>query len=115
MTSTGDELKQKNSGESYVFKRENINFRKSRETEQKRKSLLLPNKRLFVYAAILLFVAAIFASVRNFAYLINPDNYKNKQKTEIRTGLGKYDWDPEMVQIVIVDDDDEAVENTNQE
>jgi hypothetical protein len=108
-----DEIKQKNSGGEYVFKRENINFRKAQGADQKRKSIKLPNKRLFVYAAILLFVVAMFFSVRNFAYLINPQTYKTKSKTENNTGLEKYDWNPEATQIVIVDEDAEISENTS--
>ena len=111
-----DEIEQKNTAGEYTFKRENINFRKSLTTDKKRRDVKLPNKRLFVYAAILLFVVAIFATVRNFAYLINPENYINKQKTENRTGLEDGDWNPEAVQIVIVDDDDdiEISENTSE-
>lgn len=110
-----DEIKQQNTSGEYVFKRENINFKKSFETGKKRREVKLPNKRLFVYVAILLFVVAMFVSVRNFAYLINPENYRSKPKTENKTGLEKYDWNPETTQIVIVDDDDEISENTSEE
>ncbi|MDR2125904.1 MAG: hypothetical protein LBP63_03645 [Prevotellaceae bacterium] len=102
--------KQNNDGE-YVFKRENINFRKAYSVDQKRAEAKLPNKRLFVYAAILLFIIAIFVSVRNFSYLINPENYNKKTKYENSDSTGKYDWNPET-QIIIVDDDVET-ENTN--
>ena len=102
-----EESEKQNDGE-YVFKRENINFRKACAADQKRTETKLPNKRLFIYAAILLFVVAILATVRNFAYLIDPANYKNK--TENTNSLEKYDMSPDT-QIVIVDDD-EDVETT---
>ncbi|MDR1984668.1 MAG: hypothetical protein LBQ28_07585 [Prevotellaceae bacterium] len=105
-------LKQ-NNDEEYTFKRENINFRKAYGADQKRAEAKLPNKRLFVYAAILLFVIAIFASIRNFSYLINPENYNNKPKTENTNDLEKYDMNPET-QIVIVDEDTEITENTDE-
>jgi len=112
-----DEVKQQNTNDEYVFKRENINFRKSFETTAKRREVKLPNKRLFVYTAILLFVIAMFVLVRTFAYLIStsPENNKSKPKIENKTGLEKYDWNPEATQIVIVDDDDEISENTSEE
>lgn len=110
-----DEINQQNSNSEYVFKRENINFRKAVKADEERREVKLPNKRLFVYAAILLFIAAILFSVRNFTYLINPANYQNSKKVDKQTGLEKYDWDPEASQIVIVDDDAEIVENTNEE
>ena len=112
-----DEIKQQNTSGEYVFKRENINFKKSSKTNKKRREVKLPNKRLFVYVAILLFVVAMLVFVRNFAYLINSENYKSKQRTENKTGLEEYDWNPEAVQIVIVDDDEdeEVPENISKE
>ncbi|MDR2064648.1 MAG: hypothetical protein LBP85_02895 [Prevotellaceae bacterium] len=106
-----EESSKQNDGE-YVFKRENINFRKAYAAEQKRAETKLPNKRLFVYAAILLFIIAVFVSVRNFSYLINPENYNRKTGIENPDSTGKYDWNPET-QIVIVDDD-EIIENTSE-
>jgi hypothetical protein len=105
-----EENSKQNDGE-YVFKRENINFRKAYGADQKRAEAKLPNKRLFIYAAILLFVVAILATVRNFAYLIDPSNYKNK--TENTDSFEKYDMSPDT-QIVIVDEDEDIdTANTN--
>ncbi|MDR2652411.1 MAG: hypothetical protein LBC68_08885 [Prevotellaceae bacterium] len=106
--------KQQNNDGEYVFKRENINFRKARTAEQKRSETKLPNKRLFIYVAILLFVFALLASVRNFSYLINPEN--QQIKSENPYDAEKYDWDPNT-QIVIVDEDEdvEVTENTNEQ
>jgi hypothetical protein len=108
-----EENMKQNNNEEYVFKRENINFRKSYSVERKRTEAKLPNKRLFVYVAILLFVIAIFVSIRNFSYLIDPENYNKKKQTE-NTDINKDydDWNPET-QIIIVDEDVEIIENTN--
>jgi hypothetical protein len=108
-----EESSKQNEGE-YVFKRENINFRKAYGADQKRAETKLPNKRLFVYAAILLFIIAVFVSVRNFSYLINSENYNKEPEIGNSDSTGKYDWDPET-QIVIVDDDVEINENTNEQ
>ncbi|MDR0420540.1 MAG: hypothetical protein LBH30_03705 [Prevotellaceae bacterium] len=105
-----EESAKQNNDEGYVFKRENINFRKTRAINQKRIEAKFSNKRLFVYAAILTFVIAVLVSIRNFSYLINPENYNKNRKTE---NTEKYDWDPNT-QIVIVDDDAEITENTNE-
>ncbi|MDR3286631.1 MAG: hypothetical protein LBT27_04245 [Prevotellaceae bacterium] len=106
-----------NSDEEYTFKRENINFKKAYHlADKKRTEVKLPNKRLFVYAAVLLFVVAAFVAIRNFEYLINPENYyKNNTKTENTNAAEKYDWSTDT-QIVIVDEDEDidTTENTNE-
>ncbi|MDR2292219.1 MAG: hypothetical protein LBE11_01935 [Prevotellaceae bacterium] len=108
------EENEKQTDGEYVFKRENINFRKAYAADQKRAEAKLPNKRLFVYAAILLFIIAVFVSVRNFSYLINPENYVKEPQIGNSDSTGKYDWDPET-QIIIVDDDAEITENTSEQ
>ncbi|MDR1199256.1 MAG: hypothetical protein LBK94_09655 [Prevotellaceae bacterium] len=100
-----ESTEQSNDGE-YVFKRENINFRKNRAMNQKRIETKFSNKRIIVYTAILLFVIAVFVSIRNFSYLINSDNDNQKTKTE----NNENDWDT-GTQIVIVDEDAEITEN----
>jgi hypothetical protein len=108
-----EESSKQNDGE-YVFKRENINFRRAYAADQKRSETKLPNKRLYVYAAILLFIVAVFVSARNFSYLINPENYNGKTRIENPDITEKDDWNPET-QIVIVDDDVEITENANEQ
>ncbi|MDR3226144.1 MAG: hypothetical protein LBT56_00535 [Prevotellaceae bacterium] len=103
-----------NSDKEYTFKRENINFKKAYLKDKKRTDVKLPNKRLFVYVAILLFVVAAFVAIRNFAYLINPENYTRNSKIENANAAEKYDWSPDT-QFVIVDEDEDidTTENAN--
>jgi hypothetical protein len=100
--------KQSNDGE-YVFRRENINFRKDRALNQKRIEAKFSNKRLLVYATLLVFIIAVLVSIRNFSHLINPENYNKETKTENTEN----DWDTNT-QIIIIDEDAEITENTNE-
>ncbi|MDR1348662.1 MAG: hypothetical protein LBJ63_09635 [Prevotellaceae bacterium] len=103
-----ESARQSEDGE-YVFKRENINFRKNRAANQKRIETKFSNKRILVYTAILLFVIAVFVSIRNFSYLISSENDNKKIKVESKEN----DWDTNT-QIVIVDEDAEITENTDE-
>ncbi|MDR1552993.1 MAG: hypothetical protein LBS69_05970 [Prevotellaceae bacterium] len=106
--------KQQNNDGEYVFKRENIDFRKTAHAS-KRSETKLPNKRLFIYGAILLFAVALLATVRNIPYLFTGSENREKH-TENTNGLEKYEWDPNT-QIVIVDEDEDVdtTENTNEQ
>ena len=109
-----DEIKQQKSGKEYVFRHENISFRKALRTDLNRREVKLPSKRLFVYAVLLLFVGVLYVTLRNFTHLINTGNQKSNQRTEFKTGIEKHDWDSDAIQIVIVDDE-EIPENTSDE